>query len=192
MTPKSELRQQLITSRQNFVKSQLSSWHAERAWPADLLTLLSKAQCVGGYVEVQAEAGLTSLLRVVATMGTSIALPYLATREVELEFRLHDNFAKLTPAPYGFRQPDQTALIAEPDVILAPLVGFDRAGHRLGQGGGHYDRYFARFPQALRIGVAWSVQEVRSIEVDPWDIGLDAVITEKEWIIAANSRIAIE
>lgn len=159
-------------------------------WPAELLTLLTNARCVGGYVAVRGEADLTSLLRDVATMGTSIALPYLANREAELEFRLYVKSTELTAAPFGFRQPERNAPIAEPDVILAPLVGFDRAGHRLGQGGGHYDRYFARFPHAHRIGVAWSVQEVQSIDVDPWDIGLDAVITEKEWMFAANSRIA--
>lgn len=189
MMAKSELRQQLIAIRQDFVKSGQSSWHKGREWPADLLTLLAAAHCVGGYVAVRAEADMTSLLHDVAALGTPIALPFLATREAAMEFRHYKKDGVLGKAPFGFRQPSQSAVVAHPDVILAPLVGFDRTGDRLGQGRGHYDRYFARFSQALRIGVAWSVQEVQSIEVDPWDIGLDAVITEKEWIIAPNSRI---
>jgi 5-formyltetrahydrofolate cyclo-ligase len=44
-------------------------------------------------------------------------------------------------------------------------------------------------PDALRIGIAWSVQEVEALPTDPWDIALDAVVTEKEWIMGANSRI---
>ena len=187
---KSDLRQQLITIRQDYVKSLEFAWHEGREWPADLQSLLTAARCVGGYIAVRSEANLTSLLRDVAALGTPIALPFLATREAAMEFRHYEKDGVLGKAPFGFRQPSQSAAIAHPDVILTPLLGFDRAGNRLGQGGGHYDRFFEAFPQALRIGVAWSVEEVSAIAVDPWDVSLDAVITEKEWIIPSNSRIA--
>jgi 5-formyltetrahydrofolate cyclo-ligase len=65
---------------------------------------------------------------------------------------------------------------------MSPLVGFDRSGNRLGQGGGFYDRAFAAFPSARRIGIAWSVQEVDMLPVDSWDEQLHSVITEHERI----------
>lgn len=69
-----------------------------------------------------------------------------------------------------------------PDVILTPLVGFDRTLGRIGQGAGHYDRWFAAHPEALRIGVAWACQEVDNVPRDPWDMPLHAIVTELEWI----------
>ena len=53
---------------------------------------------------------------------------------------------------------------------------------RLGQGGGYYDRSFARHETALRIGLAWSVQQVEHVPVDPWDLPLHAVLTETSLI----------
>ena len=153
------------------------------------MNLAAKAKCVGGYVAVRTEANVTSLLDHLSTLGSTIALPYLSDRGADLEFRLHTKDNPLVRTPFGFQQPVSFAPAGLPDVILTPLVGFDRAMNRIGQGAGHYDRFFARQPGALRIGVAWSVQEVVSIHVDPWDMPLDAVITEKEWIIGKNSRI---
>jgi 5-formyltetrahydrofolate cyclo-ligase len=74
----------------------------------------------------------------------------------------------------------------EPALILCPLLGFDRAGGRLGQGGGHYDRYFATHPHILRIGVGWSVQEVDAIPAESTDARLDAVLTEQEFIVCGD------
>ena len=67
---------------------------------------------------------------------------------------------------------------AEPDIVLTPLLAFDAAMNRLGQGAGHYDRVFERLPDAWRIGIAWSVQQVEHIVTDPWDMPLHGVITE--------------
>jgi 5-formyltetrahydrofolate cyclo-ligase len=87
-------------------------------------------------------------------------------------------------------QPLLSAEACAPDLILTPLVGFDRALNRLGQGAGYYDRAFAARPDSLRIGIAWSIQECDGLMTDPWDMPLDAVLTEKEWITAPHSRIA--
>ena len=72
-----------------------------------------------------------------------------------------------------------------PDIVLTPLVGFDRRGTRLGQGAGHYDRAFAAHPAAWRVGIAWSVQEVDALPADAWDVPLHAIATEREWIVVA-------
>lgn len=151
--------------------------------------VLTNARCVGGYVAVRSEPDVMPLLDTIANAGQAIALPFLANREAQLEFRRFVRNDPLVRAPFGFQQPEPSTTAMRPDVILTPLVGFDRAMNRLGQGAGHYDRLFERHPEALRIGVAWSVQQIGSLDVDPWDVPLDAVITEKEWIVGANSRI---
>jgi len=73
---------------------------------------------------------------------------------------------------------------ADLDLALVPLIAFDHAGHRLGAGGGYYDRSFA-FLRALAVrkpqlmGLAYAIQEKENLPSDPWDIHLDAVLTEK-------------
>ncbi|MDO3388572.1 5-formyltetrahydrofolate cyclo-ligase [Gilvimarinus sp. SDUM040013] len=75
------------------------------------------------------------------------------------------------------------------DVVLMPLVGFDRHGGRLGMGGGFYDTTFAfkrrqnGFTKPRLIGIAHSCQEVEQLPLEPWDIGLDAVVTEEGMIV---------
>ena len=72
---------------------------------------------------------------------------------------------------------------AQLDVILLPLVAFDRRGHRLGSGAGYYDRALAlragRPAPPLLVGLAHSCQEVQLIPAEPWDIPMDAVATER-------------
>ena len=103
-------------------------------------------------------------------------------RETPLRFLEWQHDAPLATGPFRLRQPDADAPERVPDLILTPLVAFDRTLARLGQGAGHYDRAFAAYPNAHRIGVAFSVQEVERLPVDPWDVPLHAIITEQEWI----------
>ena len=84
----------------------------------------------------------------------------------------------LVAGPFGLSQPDGREEVA-PDTILTPLIGFDARLNRLGQGAAHYDRAFARYPDAWRVGVAWSVQQVPAVPTDIWDVPLHAVITEE-------------
>ncbi len=92
-------------------------------------------------------------------------------------------------SPLGFTQLPASLPRVSPDVIITPLLAFDAALGRLGQGAGHYDRAFAEFPNALRIGIAWSIQQVEALPLDPWDMPLDAVVTEKAYFTAPHSRL---
>jgi 5-formyltetrahydrofolate cyclo-ligase len=111
----------------------------------------------------------------------------------------HDGFMRfysrgpsgaLVRNPLGFEEPaaDGWPLVAS--IVLLPLLAFDRKGTRLGQGGGHYDRALPLAEAAaaeegcvvLKIGIAWSVQEMQDLPREPWDIALDVVVTESEWI----------
>lgn len=69
-------------------------------------------------------------------------------------------------------EPDLT-----PTIILVPLIGFDAKGHRLGQGGGYYDRFLASYPKVITIGVAYDCQEVPEIPTEPHDMVLTYILT---------------
>ncbi len=189
MTSKSLLRSELRKRREDFVNKGLP----ENIWaddlPPALLTTIRSARIVAGYVKLGSEIDPARLIRLALTMGRTTALPCLTDKSSDLVFRIWEPGDPMEQADYGFMQPLPSALACDPDLILTPLVGFDRALNRLGQGAGYYDRAFAALPDSLRIGVAWSVQECDGLMPDPWDMPLDAVLTEKDWIIADHSRI---
>jgi 5-formyltetrahydrofolate cyclo-ligase len=88
----------------------------------------------------------------------------------------------LEQGTFGTMQPPSDALVLVPDLCIVPLVGFDRLGTRLGYGKGYYDRYVAQHPHILRIGVAFSCQEVHKLPCDAHDQRLHHIITEREWM----------
>lgn len=122
------------------------------------------------------------LAAMLAAAGCRIALPHVAGDRVTMRFLEWTAGDPLHPGAFGLRQPHDAADPLAPEIILTPLLGFDRAGGRIGQGKGFYDRAFASLPGARRIGYAWSVQQVAHVPIDPWDVPLHAIATECAWI----------
>lgn len=144
---------------------------------------LAAGLVVASYMPVGDEADPSPLAQAAVNAGCVLALPHVVDKPTPLRFLAWDDEIALSAGPFGLSQPPESAAVMVPDVILTPLLGFDRAGNRIGQGAGHYDRAFAAHPDAWRIGVAWSVQEVAALEPDAWDVPLHAIATEQEWIV---------
>ena len=189
MKDKNNLRIELRKIRKLFEKDHFFWPSLDDALPKPLRLAIEAAGIVAGYVRAGSEVDASGLISVAADHGKTTALPWLADRTTLLAFREWSPGQPLETAPFGFQQPLATAPLCAPDLILTPLLGFDRAMNRLGQGAGHYDRAFGSYPASLRIGLAWSVQECPALSPDPWDVPLDAVLTEKEWIVGPQSRI---
>ncbi|WP_157217569.1 5-formyltetrahydrofolate cyclo-ligase [Flavisphingomonas formosensis] len=153
------------------------------ALTARVLREIEGASCVAAYLPVGPEIDPSAILDAAAGAGMRTALPHIGSAAAPMRFLAWQPGEPLLPGPLGLLQPDpEAAAELAPEVILAPLVGFDRNLARLGQGKAFYDRAFAALPHARRIGLAWSVQEVDALPVEPWDVPLHAVATEKEWI----------
>ncbi|MEH3107957.1 MAG: 5-formyltetrahydrofolate cyclo-ligase [Sphingomonas fennica] len=188
MTNKAETRRALRRARTEFTARAdvvdrllvLTLMAAEHAAP-----VLAGARTAAFYVSNGVEVDPLPLLFRAIDAGIDTVLPRIAEDGGALTFHLWVPGDDLVPGPMGLVQPRRDAPRAEPDLIFAPLVGFDRALNRIGQGGGHYDRTFAALPAARRIGLAWSVQEMAAIEPDLWDVPLHGIATEREWIGAA-------
>lgn len=103
-----------------------------------------------------------------------------------MEFRAVSSIDLLEAGFNGIAEPTNNCPIVIPDIIIVPLIAFDRSMNRLGQGGGHYDRTFAKYPEALRIGLAWSVQETSEVPTEEHDVTLHAIVTESEIIQKVN------
>lgn len=178
ITDKRALRARMRASRDAFVLS----GRACLPVPDAFTSRLKDRPVVAAYCAVGGEADPTPLVDAARALGCPIALPHVVDRSTPLRF-LHWNADQpLVAGPFGLSQPAAGGEELAPDIILTPMVAFDHRLDRLGQGGGHYDRAFARYPDAWRIGIAWSVQEVAAIPTDVWDQPLHAIITERGMI----------
>jgi 5-formyltetrahydrofolate cyclo-ligase len=114
--------------------------------------------------------------------GKRLLFPYLEAGTMEAaEVRSVD---ELVPTGYGPREPARRVAVepAEVDLIVTPGLAFDRRGHRLGYGGGHYDRFLGRLGPAARVGIGFSLQLVERVPAEPGDQRVDLVVTDAEVI----------
>jgi 5-formyltetrahydrofolate cyclo-ligase len=188
---KADMRTVARARRKQFVAERGSAFFPAAPAPIyALLARLSRPICVAGYCAMSHEPDIGPLLTEIEDLGAKLALPWVGADGSAMIFRQWSSGATLEMAASKFRQPLPSADTVVPDMILIPLLGFDRRGNRLGQGAGYYDRTLAMQSTALRIGIAWSVQEFPDIPTDTWDMPLDAILTDAEWIIPAHSRCA--
>ena len=184
---KSELRLMLRARRRAFVAGLPSGTDRrglDLAVSRHVIARLGGATILAAYLSNGGEVDPLPVLETARQHGLVTALPHISDRDSPMRFLRWAPGEPLVDGPFGLRQPSADAPELAPDLILTPLVGFDRAMRRLGQGAGFYDRAFATLPALRRIGLAWSVQEVDRLPADPWDVPLHAVATEKEWIEA--------
>ncbi|WP_375398970.1 5-formyltetrahydrofolate cyclo-ligase [uncultured Sphingomonas sp.] len=160
----------------------VSAGHPTIAVPSAFRDRLSHGATMASYVAVGGEPDPSPLARAAVEAGCAIVLPHVTSRAEPIRFLAWDTEAMLQDGPFRLRQPAADAAELAPDIILAPLLAFDGTLNRLGQGAGHYDRAFVRFPDAWRVGVAWSVQQVDRLPLDTWDVPLHAVVTERGWL----------
>ncbi|BDI60961.1 hypothetical protein MACH05_15210 [Qipengyuania nanhaisediminis] len=148
--------------------------------PAPLLAKIGSEAVIGLYAANEYEAPTAGYARFFQEAGHRIALPFFDSAEAPMAFREHTDphgFSDCQPGPCGIAQPDNDAVDLVPDIVFVPLVGFTPKLDRLGQGGGHYDRWLAAHPGRIAIGLAWDIQLVASLPTEPHDIALDAVVT---------------
>lgn len=149
--------------------------------PAAFVELLEKPGVIASYLPMAGEADPAPLAEAALTRGWRLVLPHVTTRAEPMRFLAWEEGDPLERGPFGLRQPAADAMAMIPDLVLTPLLAFDDAGNRLGQGAGYYDRAFAVLPGAVRIGIAWSVQQVEQLAPEAWDVPLHAIITEQRW-----------
>ena len=180
---KATLRGQAL-SRRNALgeteRAEASAKIAERA--ADIMVSLLP-NSVALYRPIGSECDTRALIVKAGLIGAEIGLPAIVERS-RIIFRHYRQGDPLVAGGFGTSVPAAEAPLIEPDVMIVPIVGFDRSGIRLGYGRGYYDGAIAALRKAGRdpklIGIAFSVQEVEPIPAEPHDVRLDWIVTEKE------------
>ena len=151
------------------------------AGAAQLLTALAayRGRDISGYMSMRTEIDPLPAMADLARSGR-IGVPIIPGKAVPLIFHLWTPEAEMRDGPFGARVPVQ-AVEMEPQVLIVPLLTFDRRGYRLGYGGGYYDRTLERLRLArptVAVGFAWAAQEVDEVPIEPTDQRLDMIVTE--------------
>jgi 5-formyltetrahydrofolate cyclo-ligase len=136
---------------------------------------------ISGYSPIRSEIDPMPLLRALAAQGARLALPAVMARGKSLAFRAWSPDDRLMLGPLGIPEPSPAAAEVIPDIMLVPLAAFDRAGHRIGYGAGHYDFTLAHLRKTkaiAAIGVAFAAQEIALVPALQHDVALDYVLTE--------------
>lgn len=145
---------------------------------------LATGSVVAGYAPISSEADPMAILREADARGFPCVLPSVEAPASPLTFRRWRPGDPLVDGPHGTRAPEAGAPILMPQVVIVPLLAFDKAGRRLGYGGGYYDRTLA-FLRArgennvLVVGLAFAAQEADEVPEEFGDQRLDWIVTER-------------
>jgi 5-formyltetrahydrofolate cyclo-ligase len=140
---------------------------------------------VSGFMPMKSEINPVPLMRKLADAGAQLALPVVAGRGKPLVMRTFDLGDTLASGVWGIREPKPDAAEVAPDILIVPLLAFDRRGHRIGYGAGYFDMTIVALRAKKKIiaaGIAFAVQEIAAVPDTPRDARLDLVLTEREVI----------
>jgi 5-formyltetrahydrofolate cyclo-ligase len=181
---KAELRAQALAKRDALaaeMRAQAAEQIAARVFPI----AVRPGMIVSGFMPMKSEINPLPLMRRLAAAGARLALPVVAGRGRPLILRAWSFGEPLARGVWGIQQPGEDAPEVAPDILIVPLLAFDRAGHRIGYGAGYYDMTItalrARKP-VTAIGIGFAAQEIERVPATPRDAALDLVLTELEVI----------
>ena len=176
--------------------------HRREQTPPELRAMLSRqivAHCVNWmqsegcpepvmlYLSMRSEVETTGLLEQLLRAGRQVCAPVINMRDRQLIPRqICDVEVSLIRHPYGMLEPKANCPIVSPSelrIIFVPGIAFDFDGYRLGYGMGFYDRFLARCPDAVRVGLAYQAQMVSETFPQSWDVPVHRIFTENGEII---------
>lgn len=134
---------------------------------------------LAAYWPYEGEPDLRAWMRARHEAGWTLLLPVIAASAAPLVFRVWTPDCAMSADRYGIAIPSEGPVL-DPEIVLVPTLGFTEDGHRLGYGGGYYDRTLAALrPRPLAIGVAYESGRLEDFAPDAHDVQLDAVVTER-------------
>ena len=188
MNPKPALRTEAIARRAALAGACPGFAQRIAAYTDELA--VPRGAVVSFYWPMGDEADPRALAQALAVRGAALALPALVAKGAPLTFREWREGDSLVAHSFGMLEPGPEAPEIVPDVLLVPLLAFDSRGHRLGYGGGFYDRTLADLPGRRTVGCAFAAQEVEAVPAEPHDHTLDAIATEAGVILLEQNRLA--
>jgi 5-formyltetrahydrofolate cyclo-ligase len=181
---KSELRREMV-ARRDGLAVELRGAAAEAIAARPFPVPVKPGAVVSSFMPMKSEIDPRPLMKTLAGAGARLALPVVAGRGRPLVMRAWNFDQPLAAGVWGIREPEPEAAEVEPDILLVPLLAFDRTGHRLGYGGGYYDLTIAHLRACkaiIAVGLAYASQEIAAVPATSRDVALDLVLTEHDVI----------
>jgi len=191
---KSILRRKLRSIRNSFSSALRAEHDTAIGRHLSELVRFRRAGSIACYWPFNGEPDITPVCTRLMAAGCRLSLPVVAGENGhEMNFHSWRADTVLAKNRYGILEPQDTkpVTISSLDILFMPLVGYDRFGNRLGMGAGYYDRCLATIrdlPAPLRVGIAYSQQEIDRVEGEQWDIRLHGVINEHGWMAFAGQQ----
>jgi 5-formyltetrahydrofolate cyclo-ligase len=181
---KAKLRRATVARRNSIpavVRAAAAESIATRPFPVEF----GAGAVISGFMPLRNEIDTEPLMHKLAARGAQLALPVVIGREKPLLMRAWNFGEPLVAGVWGIREPKSDAAVVYPDILLVPLLAFDRTGHRIGHGAGYYDFTLAQLrarKSVVAVGIAFATQEVPTVPTTLRDEQLDLVLTEREVI----------
>ena len=168
--------------------------HVSRSSDRNIISHLKKVMgdvkglVIAIYWPIKGEPDIRPLLEYIEAYGGKLALPVVIEKKQPLIFRSWTKGDPLVRGVWSIPVPSEQEKQVRPDIVMTPLVGFDGHCHRLGNGGGYYDRTFEKIlPKPKIIGIGYSFCELPTIYPQWYDIAMDIIITEKGCFCSAGA-----
>lgn len=143
-----------------------------------------KATSVSSFVDFRNEISMMAINQSILGLGKTLLLPYISPVTKDMQFYKVDDLSELKRNAFGIMEPNPEVHtlfdITHIECVITPGIAFDENGYRLGYGGGFYDRFFSKIEKAIpKIGIAYELQVVSHLPIDPYDQPITHLITEK-------------
>jgi 5-formyltetrahydrofolate cyclo-ligase len=187
---KAALRQQAKETRSLIPPSRISI--LSRIIGRRLLDLVNGFETVMVYASKAPEVETEEIIQDLNRRGVRVVVPIIERETCSLRLSYLPDPSLLVPSTFNVPEPLGNELPARPEdvqVIVIPMLAFDREGNRLGYGAGYYDRFLCQHPRPIKIGIAFSCQQVESIPADKNDVKMDYIVTEMGVIRCNGKRV---
>ena len=181
---KAVLRREAL-ARRDALPRELRAAAAEAIAARPFPLAIEPGAVVSGFMPMKSEINPIPLMRKLADAGATLALPVVAGKGKPLIMRAWSLGEPLASGVWGIREPKPEAPEVFPDILIVPLLAFDRRGHRIGYGAGYFDMTIAALrarKPVVAAGIAFAAQEIAEVPTTPRDASLDLVLTEREVI----------
>jgi 5-formyltetrahydrofolate cyclo-ligase len=181
---KAVLRREAL-ARRDALPRELRAAAAEAIAARPFPLAIEPGAAVSGFMPMKSEINPVPLMRKLADAGATLALPVVAGKGKPLIMRAWSLGEPLASGVWGIREPKPEAPEVFPDILIVPLLAFDRRGHRIGYGAGYFDMTIAALrarKPVVAAGIGFAAQEIAEVPTTPRDARLDLVLTEREVI----------
>lgn len=179
METKQQIRAVLKEKRNHLSQSQAAAYSGKICETLSGLLEGRENSILYFYYPLGNEVNLLPLAQQMLRQGKTVAFP--KTTGTRMDFYKAASLLEFQKGAFGIMEPvEETPLAEETPLVLVPGLGFDAKGHRIGYGKGFYDRYFQRFLECRKIGIAYDFQMVEELPIDDYDVPMELVVTEKQ------------